>query len=434
MNRVPTNVEEATSILRDCTKAGRRVYIRGKMGEKPGRPPGSPLPYTGYDHEAVYGRGDPGGRPGNALVLSTSALRGIVAHAPEDMYVAVGAGTTLAEAQRFLAEHNQQVPLASPWLDTTIGELVAANRNAPLRMRYGAIRDLVLCATVVLADGRVIRAGRPVIKNVAGYDLVKLFIGARGTLGLLADITLKVTGLPRARRSLIVPLDDLRHGLMWARQLYPLSLAASAIVLVSSGSILETIQQMPGDGSMRYVEDALKGRPYALMYTAEGLVEDVQAELRQAHEELRASKTVRIKAMEPVEIDGVSGTDAWSHFLGQAGDAMHLRVGLPVRDLPVYVQDQAALLIAGSFLVDFGSGFIYCLLPARDDDQLARTIEQLRAPALQAGGYAIVTHVPEGWSGRLERWGYRPDTLDVMRRLKARWDPAGILNAGEFVV
>ena len=98
----------------------------------------------------------------------------------------------------------------------------------------------MLCATVVLADGRIIRAGRPVIKNVAGFDLAKLFIGSHGTLGLLADITLKVIAQPRLRRSLIVPVDDLRHGLMWTRQLYPISLVASALILGRSESVLPT--------------------------------------------------------------------------------------------------------------------------------------------------------------------------------------------------
>ena len=76
-----------------------------------------------------------------------------------------------------------QAPLASPWAGTTIGGLVATNLNSPQRLRYGALRDLVMATTVALADGRVIRAGRPVVKNVAGYDLPKLFIGSHGTLG-----------------------------------------------------------------------------------------------------------------------------------------------------------------------------------------------------------------------------------------------------------
>ncbi len=99
--------------------------------------------------------------------------------------------------QAELARDKLWVPLVSPWPEATIGGIVATNFNAPLRMRYGAVRDLVLAATVVLPDGRVIRAGRPVVKNVAGYDLPKLFVGSYGTLGLLTDVSLKLAPLPR---------------------------------------------------------------------------------------------------------------------------------------------------------------------------------------------------------------------------------------------
>ncbi|MDQ7028410.1 MAG: FAD-binding oxidoreductase [Ardenticatenia bacterium] len=111
--------------------------------------------------------------------------------------------------QQRLAEVGMQVALASPWPDATVGGLVAANLNAPLRLRYGAIRDNVLCATVALADGRVIRAGRPVVKNVAGYDLPKVFVGSCGTLGVLTDVTLKL--IPRVPTSKLT-LRSLRAG------------------------------------------------------------------------------------------------------------------------------------------------------------------------------------------------------------------------------
>ncbi len=160
----PTSAEEAANILLSATVARRGVRIRGCAG-------------------TLQERGD-----ALALVLSTTQLKGIKTYAADDLYVTVGAGTTLAEIQAFLAPEQKQVPLATPWPETTIGGLIATNVNAPLRMRYGSIRDLVLCATVALADGRVLRVGRPVIKNVAGFELVKVFVGSQGTLGLIIDV------------------------------------------------------------------------------------------------------------------------------------------------------------------------------------------------------------------------------------------------------
>lgn len=335
-------------------------------------------------------------------VLSAGKLCGIKTYAPDDLYITVGAGTRLAEVQAFLAEHNRFVPLASPWQNTTIGGLIACNTNAPLRMRYGAIRDLVLSVTVALADGRVIRAGRPVMKNVAGFDLVKLFVGSQGTLGLITEATLKYTAQPRARRTLFLPVEDLRHGLLQARQLLPSSLVASAIALTHGCDI-------PG----------VPASPYTLIYTAEGMTEDVQAELDQACAIIEQGD-----GPEPVEIADVSGTDVWCDMLRRNSEAAQIRVGLPVRDVPVYVNDQAFILNEGPFFVDFANGFVYASLPGQDGE----AVERLRVPALQVGGYAVTTHVPEGWQGTIDRRGYEPETGELMRMLKERWDPEGILG------
>src|SRR5712692_2448000 len=190
------------------------------------------------------------GQPGenNDVLLCTGELKGIKKFSPADLYVTVGSGTSLIELQSFLASERVQVPLAAPWPVATIGGLVAANVNAPLRMRYGSLRDLVLCTTVVLGDGRVIRAGRPVIKNVAGYDLVKVFVGSHGTLGLIIDVTLKLTPLPRARRTLLAPLDDLEHGLALAEQARTMALVASAILLCKNCDI--PALHAPGENSL----------------------------------------------------------------------------------------------------------------------------------------------------------------------------------------
>ncbi|MEZ4558666.1 MAG: FAD-binding protein [Caldilineaceae bacterium] len=113
------------------------------------------------------GHAPDGDRAGADVWLSTGALGGIHTFAPDDLYVTAGAGVTVDELQAFVSEHGMYVPLASPWPDTSLGGLLSPGLNAPLRMRYGALRDVMLCATVAMADGSVIRAGRPLVKNVA---------------------------------------------------------------------------------------------------------------------------------------------------------------------------------------------------------------------------------------------------------------------------
>src|SRR3989440_2981393 len=313
--RAPTSAEEAAQLLVECAQAGQSVHITGTdVGAR------FIAPSTGTN------KGEQFMAP-SSVTLCTSKLRGINTYAPDDLYITVGAGTPLAEIQSFLAQHNSQVPLASPWSDATIGGLVAANVNAPMRMRYGAICDLVLCVTVVLADGRVLRVGRPVMKNVAGFDLTKLFIGSYGTLGLITDVTLKIVGKPRAQRTLFMPVDDLRYGLLWARQLLPMSLVASAIVVCNGEMFFQGDREGREGRTFHSVESLSQGhregRPYntteipsslyMLMYTAEGTVEDVEAELAQVRALLR-----KVGGAEPIVVEGVSGTDVWVDALGQA--------------------------------------------------------------------------------------------------------------------
>src|SRR5437588_625468 len=323
-----------------------------------------------------------------------------------------GRGNAADAVPSIMAGERKQVPLATPWQEATIGGLVATNLNAPLRMRYGSLRDLVLCATVVLADGRVIRTGRSVIKNVAGYDLTKVFIGSHGTLGLISDITLKIAVTPRAQRTLLVPLDDLRHGLVWARKLLPLALIASAIVLCKGCNL-------PGMPQSAYV----------LAYTAEGVPEDVQAELDQVRQALRTSG-----APESLEVEGPSGTDMWSALLGNSTGKLQVRIGVAAKDVASYLNDQAGGLNRGTFLADMSSGLVYAMMPSDDVDEAKKWLERLRQSALAIDGYAVVMHMPDAWWGVVDRWGYRPQAIDLMRGLKERWDPRGVLNPGVFIV
>jgi len=382
----PATAEEAAEILLAATRAHRSVYISGSAK-------------ASTKHDA-------------AMLLSTTALKGIKTYAPDDLYITVGAGTPLSEIQSFLASERKQVPLATPWQEATIGGLVAANLNAPLRMRYGSIRDLVLCATTVLADGRVIRTGRPVIKNVAGYDLTKVFIGSHGTLGLITDVTLKIAVQPRAQRTLLLPLDDLRHGLAWARKLLPLALIASAIVLCKGC----TIPGMPQSA-------------YILAYTAEGVPEDVQAELDQVRQALRTAG-----GPEPIEVESPSGTAIWSALLGNNEGKLQVRVGVAAKDVAAYMNDQAATLNIGTFLADMSSGLVYAMIPSDNVDEAREWLERLRQPALAIDGYAVVMDMPGAWQGVIDRWGYSPQAIDLMRGLKERWDPMGVLNSEMFIL
>ncbi|GHO74944.1 lactate dehydrogenase [Ktedonobacter sp. SOSP1-85] len=372
----PENAEDAVQGLLALAEGRQKAYINHKRLQQPG------------------------------VQISTANMRGIKEYARDDMYITVGAGTTLREIQDFLAEEKKQLPITSPWPDATIGGIIASNVNAPLRMRYGSIRDLVLYATVALSDGRVIRTGRPIVKNVAGYDITRLFVGSYGTLGLMSDITLKVSSLPRQQQTLVIPVDNLQQGLNWAR-------TALAYPLVGSGIVLYHGNQGPH----------IQGSPYTLVYSDEGLHEDVETELQQVQEALREAG-----APEAQIVENWSATNAWEQFLRREGT--HVRVGVSPRKAFSYIRQQQAVLERDDYMVDFNSGHIYA---ASQDESVPSTqawVEELRTPALQQDGYALVTALPDAFNGHIERWGYQPDGLKVMQALKQRWDPQSVLTSG----
>lgn len=346
------------------------------------------------------------GEPHGADVwVSSAAFNGVSTFAPHDLYVTAGAGTRLADLQAFLAPHGMQVPLTSPWPDATLGGLVAANVNAPRRMRYGGVRDLLLATTVALADGRVIRAGRPVVKNVAGYDLTKLFVGSAGTLGLLTDVTLKLLPEPRARRTFALPVARVETGLAWAAATVPAWLVTAGVLLV------------PGASLPAMASEA------ALVYTLEGLADDVAAEWAEI-----TALLAEAGAPAAVEIAQTTTDTLWAEFVG--GSATAARVGLPPGHIRSYLHDvDPAARRGATWCFDVGNALLYANI-AGESEEIAAWLDAAHAPAQARGGYATLMASPH-----TSLRGETPSAgRDLMRALKACWDPVGILNPGEFIL
>jgi FAD/FMN-containing dehydrogenase len=148
-------------------------------------------------------------RAGGEVVLSTARLNRLLEHEPGDLTAIVEAGMRLSELQSYLADYGQMLALDPPG-DPTIGACLAGDLSGPRRHRYGGMRDLVLGVSVVLAGGLVASSGGKVVKNVAGYDLGKLFSGSRGRLGLVARLALRLHARPAAEATVVVDSDDPR--------------------------------------------------------------------------------------------------------------------------------------------------------------------------------------------------------------------------------
>ncbi len=170
-------------------------------------------------------------RQGGEVVLSTRALNRVLEHEPGDLTAIVEAGIRLSELQARLAGHGQMLALDPPD-DPTVGACLAADLSGPRCHRYGTMRDLVIGVTLVLADGTIASSGGKVVKNVAGYDLGKLFSGSRGRLGLIARVALRLHPRPAAEATVVAESADPRT--LW-RELRSSQLEPSAVDFLPPG-------------------------------------------------------------------------------------------------------------------------------------------------------------------------------------------------------
>jgi glycolate oxidase FAD binding subunit len=175
-------------------------------------------------------------RDGGDVVLSTGRLDRMLEHEAGDLTAIVEAGMRLGDLDALLAAHGQMLALDPPG-NPTIGGCIAANLSGPRRHRYGTARDLVIGVTVVLADGTIASSGGKVVKNVAGYDLGKLFCGSEGRLGLIARVALRLHPRPDTARTLVVPVASAVDAGEKARAILRAPLAASAVDLLWPGRL-----------------------------------------------------------------------------------------------------------------------------------------------------------------------------------------------------
>jgi D-lactate dehydrogenase (cytochrome) len=324
------------------------------------------------------------------IYLSSRTLNGVISFLPDDMYIVAGAGMTLRDLRSFLESKELYLPLVSPWEETTLGGLVATNLNAPLRTRHGGIRDFLLCLTVILPDGRVIDAGKPLLKNVAGYDLPKLFVGSFGCLGMIVSVTFKVLAKPQARFTCAIPVGDPARAIRTGSSIYRQTLNTSAILWIKE-------------------RNAQQGN---LICTFEGLPEDLQIEadlLRQiaAANDLETIDTVEAK----------DGSATWADWVRSACAAGPLiKYGVGPGDLPELIVCQPGRMTSGAALVDIANGCLYL----GDDEQAS-----LAQKALALNGYAMEIGKTPPDAGRIFK---DQSGTPFVKALKQRWDPSGHFN------
>ncbi len=389
----PRTPVEVAAVLRQASDFGLSVLLRGA-----GR------------HMHI------GAVPGPVgLIVSLSRLDEILDFDHENLTITAQAGVTLAAMQRKVAERGQMLPLDPPGGDeATIGGIAATNLSGPLRMRHGTPRDLVIGLRVALTDGTIVKTGGKTVKNVAGYELTKLFVGSYGTLAAVCEVTVRLTPKPEAMAVVMAGLSPER-GAEVARYIMGSRLEVASVSICNRAALDR--MQLPLRANI--AEDAI------ILFA--GLIGDRISVARQQGE-LRGMLGVNCTLV-PDELT----PKAWQAIreipYPHSSDKVVLRVGVPISQAAGLMQ-AAASWDDWWTLARIGDGIMYAGTTALID--IGERLRELRARAEAVGGYAVL----EAGGPEVKRsfgvWGAVAN-LDLMRKVKDTYDPRGILGCGRYL-
>lgn len=401
----PENIEQISEIMKAASQAGVSVVPAGS-GTKLGI----------------------GNKPlGADVILSTKKLNRVIEHESADLVATAECGITLADLQSHLRGKNQFLPVDPPHVRSgaTLGGIIAANDSGPLRLRYGTSRELMIGMKVVRADGRIFKGGSKVVKNVAGYDMPKLFVGSLGTLGIIAEATFRLYPVPESSGTYIASFESLDEAHDTVRSLIDSNLVINAIEHLNptlAGSITEGLA--PGPDRERYtlalrlmnvtraVEDQMKTvMDVSLGSGGKGLIIEPQHE-EAFWEELREFPWRPPAAEGAVLKAGVLISDVPRVFL--LLDGLSDKYGVSTR---------ASARAANGVVIISIDG---------DRESVINSVKELREFSESAGGSLTVREASPDIKPALDAWGGMGSSRGLMKRIKTAFDPGNILNPGRL--
>jgi glycolate oxidase FAD binding subunit len=393
----PGTIDEVAAVVRDAAAAGAAIF-----------------PWGGGTAVAL---GEPPPRTG--LVVGLRRLARLVEHEPGDLTATVEAGLTVDALQAALRARGQWLSLDPPdAARATVGGIVAADASGARRHLYGTVRDVLIGLTVVTAAGAVVRGGGKVVKNVAGYDLPKLFIGSWGTLGIVVEATFKLRPLPDDERLLAVRFDRLKD------------VGAAARAVLASDLIPNAVEVVDPPAATAL---GLTGEP-TLVVGFDGLREQVDWQV--------AELGTLVGPLGGRDVTVLPST-AWPRLPTLARDAIDAPAAvMTLSVLPSVVADameqgaQAARQhgLTSAWAAHAGVGAITAALQAgRELSTVAAVLAEWRAIAKAAGGHATLVWAPLAVKAHVPVWDDAGPAGRIMQRIKAQLDPGNVLNPGRFV-
>jgi glycolate oxidase FAD binding subunit len=349
---------------------------------------------------------------GAELLISTQRLNRLIDHAAGDMTVTVEAGMPLANLQTSLAAANQCVALDPSFSDrATIGGIVASRDAGSLRHRYGGVRDMCLGISFVRHDGQAVKAGGRVVKNVAGYDLMKLLTGSFGSLGIISQVTLRLYPLPIASQTVV------------------LAGASQAIATLLSSLLASTLTPTAVDLVSPNLLAGLSG-DLGLVVRFQGLAKSVN---QQGDRLLKLASNLQHQTLE-----GAAENQYWQalHQQMEVSTGSLCQIGClssqAVAILMTIADSCQAQGVAWSAVVQAG-GAIGKLHLQAEADQLAVVVQAARSHCQQASGFLTLLQAPQSLKTSLDVWGYTGNALAAMRKIKQQFDPDHLFSPHRFV-
>jgi glycolate oxidase FAD binding subunit len=337
------------------------------------------------------------------LIVGTLRMNEVLEHTPGDQIVRLEAGVKLEDLQENVSGSNQMLAIDPPESGATIGGIVAANSSGPRRYRYGTIRDLIIGITVVLHDGTVAKAGGKVVKNVAGYDLSKLFTGSLGTLGIIATANFRLHPRPEASRTVAVEVTEPQQAQAAAQAIVHSQVEATAVEL-------------------HYGE-----KEKLLAVLLESISGGIDAKAQTASFLLKQFGEVRTLSQEEADRLGPL-----------TSDQVVLKIGAPPVDLAAVLESVLGAaerkgLAHPRITGHAGTGVTLVGFSEATEDGAAGFVEEMREIWVRRGGNVTLQRAPSTLKQRVSTWDNGGDYLGLVRRVKEKFDPRGGMNPGRFL-
>ena len=361
------------------------------------------------------------------VALDMTGLNRIIAHNHGDLTATVQAGVTVGVLRRALAEHGQLLAIDPPLAETaTLGGTLAVGNSGPLKWQYGSVRDTVIGMKVVQSDSVVTKSGGQVVKNVSGYDMARLHIGGLGSLGVIVEVSVKLTPLPHREKTVLAGYDTASDAIGAALDIFEGDVTPLALTVIDAGAAARLGDPDP---RMYHLAVRLGGRPR----TVKRMVSEATAAAK-----CRGGSSVD-------EMDGHAAGSLWQRVADYGWDeATSPTVGVRASVTPAAVASLWAALQRQQ--TAHGGSLALVAHPAHGvvqacwyhegaqrADEAARTFIRSAREAVRAeGGNMVVETCPSSAKAGLDVWDDVGDQAAVMRALKDQYDPQRILSPGRY--